>query len=435
MKKPSVIIETLSAEGRGIGHLEGGKTVFVEGALPGETVRIKHMNHKRHYAEAVVDTLEIPSMHRVTPQCAVFGVCGGCVLQHLAPTQQLHHKFLQLQDALTRIAGVTPLSYDEPVTGPAWNYRHKARLGVRWVYKQDRVLIGFRERKTHHLTDMRRCEILPAEVGERLELLQQAVYRCSQRDRIPQIEVAFDEAGFALVFRVLYELTAEDRAVLSELALVLPARLFLQPGDASTVIPLNENSSPTLEYTLPAFDLRLSYSPTDFIQVNPVVNRKMVDLALQWLNVSPADRVLDLFCGIGNFTLALARRAAQVVGVEGDAAMIRTARANAVRNGLTQVEFYTDDLTQNPLVAAWLRSPYDVLLLDPPRTGAEAVIKQIERIKPKRILYVSCHPASLARDAAMLVREFGYTLIRATVLDMFPHTAHVESMALFERDR
>ena len=424
-------IADLSHDGRGVAHVEG-KTVFIDDALPGERVEWLRVKRGRNFDEGRLARVLEPSADRVEPRCTHFGVCGGCVLQHLAPQRQLEFKQRQLYEALTRIGKVTPEQILPPLHGNVWNYRRRARLAARWVPKKERTVVGFRERNTSFITDVKRCEVLLPPVDSLVEPLSLLLTALSVRNRVPQIEVAVADNAVALVVRVLEELTAADRELLLQFAREHGVQIYLQPGGYDTVAPLTEVAP--LEYRLPQFDVTVRFQPSDFVQVNGELNVQMVARAVELLAPAAGERVLDLFCGLGNFSLPLARSGAHVVGVEGEAELVERARANAVLNGIDTIEFVRGDLAQ-PSVgdAIWARQSYDKVLLDPPRAGALAVLPVIARCGASEVLYVSCHPGSLARDAGILVHEHGFTLRAAGVMDMFPHTAHVESAALFTR--
>ncbi|HET9679034.1 MAG TPA: 23S rRNA (uracil(1939)-C(5))-methyltransferase RlmD [Gammaproteobacteria bacterium] len=425
-------IESLTHDGRGIARLNG-KAVFVQGALPGERVRFEHQQRRRAYDEGTVIEIISPSANRVEPGCAHYDLCGGCALQHLDHDAQCQAKQQVLLDSLARIAKLTPERILPPLTGPVWGYRRRARLGVKFVRKKNRVLVGFRERRSAFITDITRCEVLDPQVGSLLAPLGEMIGRLSIADQIPQIEVAVADNAVALVLRHLKPLPAEDKAILREFSAAQNnIRFYLQPGDNDSIVPLDNRVTP-LQYRLPAYDTTLQFLPADFIQINGAINEKMVDLALQLLNVQTGEQVLDLFCGLGNFSLPLARKGAQVTAVEGDTGLVRRARANAENNGLAErTEFHTANLFEPVKANAWAKRHYDSILLDPPRAGAREIIEeQFSSFKASRIVYVSCHPGSLARDAALLCAN-GYKLSAAGVIDMFPHTAHSESIALFE---
>jgi 23S rRNA (uracil1939-C5)-methyltransferase len=425
-----VAIESLGHDGRGVAHI-GGKAVFIDGALPGETVAIDYLAAHRTYDEARVRTVHEPSPHRVEPKCPHFGVCGGCSLQHLEAGEQISAKQQVLLDNLIRIGRVTPGEVLPPLRGPVWGYRGKARLGIKDVIKKGRVLVGFREKRGAYLADLRRCEVLHPSVGERIPAIADLITELKARSRIPQVEVAVTDSVTALVFRHLDALVEADLERLKTFARDQDFHVYLQPGGPDSVHPLwPEHSS--LSYALPAEGVELDFRPTDFTQINSVINRLMVDRVLQLLAPDGSQRVLDLFCGLGNFTLPLARHAGEVVGIEGDPGLVARARHNALRNHIGNAAFHVADLAARQTEAHWAGMGYQRILLDPPRSGAAAALDVVGNIRSERVVYVSCHPGSLARDAGRLVSEFGYRLLAAGVMDMFPHTAHVESIALFE---
>ncbi|ROR32141.1 23S rRNA (uracil(1939)-C(5))-methyltransferase RlmD [Inmirania thermothiophila] len=425
-----VVVEALAHDGRGLARIEG-KAAFIAGALPGERVRFLRTRRHRRYDEGECAEVLVPSAERVAPRCPHFGVCGGCSLQHLDPAAQVREKQGWLLDNLRRIGGVAPREVLPPLTGPVWGYRRRARLGVRDVPAKGRVLVGFRERGGRLIADLRTCPVLHPWVGERLEALSALVGSLSVRARLPQIEVAIgDEAG-ALVFRHLAPLAPEDRERLRAFGAETGLQVLLQPGGPEALEPLDPEAPP-LAYAVDGGAVVIRFQATDFTQVNAAINRAMVAQAMELLDPRPGERVLELFAGLGNFTLPLARRAGAVVSVEGEAGLVARARANAEAHGACNVEHHVADLARDPTGAPWLAGGYDAVLLDPPRSGAEAVVGHLGATGARRILYVSCGPATLARDAAVLAAQ-GYRLAAAGVMDMFPHTAHVESMALFER--
>ena len=427
-----VRIEDLTHEGHGVARREG-KAVFVEGALPGEEVRCAYTARRGRHDEA--RTLEVltPAPERVEPRCAHFGICGGCALQHLDPTAQLARKQRWLLDSLTHIGKVQPEQVLEPLTGPIWGYRRRARLGVKDVTKKGRVLIGFRERRGPYLADLRRCEILDERVGGLLEELARLVETLSIRDRLPQIEIAGGDAVMSLNLRVLAPPSAADLTQLRSFGERHGLALYLQSGGVDSVRPLeNSSAPPVLSYRL-TDGLELEFQPQHFIQINAALNRALVERACELLELGPENRVLDLFCGLGNFTLALARRVREVVGVEGDNGLVEWARHNAARNGIANAAFYAADLAGDLTNQPWIQGGYDRILLDPPRSGALELLPWLATLGARRIVYVSCHPATLARDVGELTQRFGYRLLGAGVLDMFPHTTHVESIAVLAR--
>lgn len=430
-------ITGLSHDGRGVTHVEG-KAVFVVGALPGEQVRFRYTKRQRRHDEAEVLEVIEPSADRVAPRCPHFGLCGGCALQHLAPAAQIRMKQAILAEVLQRIGKVEPQDWLEPLIANPWGYRRKARLGVRYVAKKGRVLVGFRERGSSFIADLSRCDVLHPEVGERLEALADLVAALSIRDRVAQIEMAQGDGPVVLIFRVLDTPTDEDLQRLRTFGAHTGLHLYLQPGGLETVEPLF-GEGVALNYELPAHQVRIAFEPNDFTQVNLELNRLMVDRAIDCLAPEPNDRVLDLFCGLGNFTLPIARRAASVLGVEGDPGLVERARANAESHDqdakLGGVQFECADLyTESPEQDwAWSRQRFDLALIDPPRSGAFQVLDVLAATGIRRLVYVSCYPATLARDAGYLVEQLGFRFKAAGALDMFPHTAHLESMAVFER--
>jgi len=428
----TALVDDLSQEGRGIAHHDG-KAVFIDDALPGERVQWVLRKRSRNFDEGQLHSVLEPSAHRVVPRCQHFGVCGGCALQHLEPAAQLEFKQRQLLEALVRIGAVTPKSVLPPLQAEPWHYRRRARLGARWVAKKNRAVVGFRERSAPFLADLQRCEVLAAPASDLPAALSTLVSALSIRDRVPQIEIAVAESTMALVIRVLQPLTDADQALLAEFANEHQVQIYLQPGGYETVA-LAAGQAVPLRYRLSKFDVELEFAPTDFVQINTRLNELMVERAVELLGPAVGESVLDLYCGIGNFSLPLARRAAQVVGVEGDAGLIARARSNAQHNGLANTEFVVCDLLQPDLrEAPWARRSYDKVLLDPPRAGAREVLHIIAASGARRLVYEHVHPATLARDAGILVQELGFRLGAAGVMDMFPHTAHVESIAVFER--
>jgi 23S rRNA (uracil1939-C5)-methyltransferase len=441
-----VEIVDLDHDGRGVARV-GGKVVFVPGALPGESVRLGRRRRRSGHDVAELAEVVTPSRDRVEPRCAHFGVCGGCALQHLDPAAQIAAKGRELQSQLERIGKVQPETVLEPLTGPAWEYRRRARLGVKYVPKKGRVLVGFRERESPYVTDVRRCHVLAPPVGALVEALASLVDTLEIRDRLPQIEVAIGDppAGAAsaaaaatgaqpptvLVLRVLAEPTAADLDRLRAFARDRGVEFWLQPGGYDTVAPLDAPGT-RLRYGLPEFGVDLEFGPMDFVQVNGELNRRMVARAIELLAPATSDAVLDLYCGLGNFTLPLATRAARVFGVEGEAGLVARARANAERQGLANAAFAVADLSRDLRGEPWARERWDRVLLDPPRVGAKEVLPTVAASRAERVVYISCHPGSLARDAGLLVHEHGFRLVAAGVMDMFPHTAHVESIAVFE---
>jgi 23S rRNA (uracil1939-C5)-methyltransferase len=433
----SEAVETAAVAGlthTGEGIVRGGKAVFVAGALPGETIRYRRTRSHRQHDEAELVEVLTPAPERVVPRCPHFGVCGGCALQHLSPEAQLEAKQTELRDNLERLGRVTPLRWLPPLRGPVWGYRRRARLGAKFVTRKGKVLVGFRERLAPFIADVQHCDVLAPPVGDLVAPLANLIMTLSIRERVPQIEVAVADNAVALVFRVLDPPSAPDLERLREFGSTRGVRVYLQPGGLESVHELDTPGEP-LRYELPKFEIKLEFLPTDFIQINGAVNEALVTRAIELLELTPSAAVLDLFCGIGNFTLPMARSAGRVVGVEGDAALVARARHNAQLNRLENTEFHVANLAQLPAAAAvqsapWLRRGYTHVVLDPPRAGAREVLASVASLEPQRVLYISCHPGSLARDLGVLVNEQGFTLEAAGVLDMFPHTAHFESLAL-----
>jgi 23S rRNA (uracil1939-C5)-methyltransferase len=424
----------LSHDGRGVARREGegGKVTFITGALPGEVVSAEPTARNRHFDEA--RTLEVlqPSPQRVTPRCPHFGVCAGCVLQHLEESQQIVAKQRVLTDNLTRIGHVTPGRVLPPLVGDSWGYRRKGRFSVRRVEKKDKTLVGFRELDPRFVADLSQCLTVIPEIGSKVGAMATFIETLDGKRDIPQIEFIAGDEAIMLTIRHMQPLTEADRAAWTAFGQEHGFAISLQPGGVESVQPLWPAEVP-LSFKLAPWDVELAFRPLDFIQVNASLNVKMIALALELLEAGPDERVLDLFCGLGNFTLPLARTVRDVVGVEGDAGLVARARENAERNGLANAQFHAADLTQDQRNAPWMRQGFDKLLLDPPRSGAIEVLQQLPLKQFKRIVYVSCHPGSLARDAGYLVNEQGFTLVSAGAMDMFPHTAHVESIAVFEK--
>jgi 23S rRNA (uracil1939-C5)-methyltransferase len=429
-------IESLDLEGRGVAHHEG-KVVFVEGALPGERVSVRWLKRKASFDTARMEHIVRPSSQRVTPPCPSFGLCGGCAMQHLEPAAQVAAKQRVLEDALRRIGKVQPGQILPALHGPTWGYRYRARLSVRLVRKKGQVLVGFRERRGAYVADMSQCLVLPQRVSKLLVPLRALIAGLSEPERVPQIEVAVSEYTIALLLRHLEPLSQADRAALEAFGDEHGVSWWLQPQGLDSVHLLRPEQADLLAYNIPEFGLRMPYRPTDFTQVNEAVNRSLISTALRLLDVRATDRVADLFCGLGNFTLPLATQARTVVGIEGSSTLTDRAVSTAKLHGLEgSTSFATLNLFE--VDEHWLRELgyFDRMLIDPPREGALAVATAISGLmpaeRPRRIVYVSCSPATLARDAGILVHEAGYRLTRAGVVNMFPHTGHVESIAVFE---
>ncbi len=427
-------IEKFSHDGRGIARILG-KTTFIEGALPEETVHFEYTRRKADYDEGRALQISNPSPDRVEPHCPHYELCGGCSLQHVSSDAQIHIKQTLLLDVLTRIGHCQPITILPPLVDEVWNYRNKARLSVRYVEKKSATLIGFREKKNpRYITDIHQCPVMHAGVDARIDELRVLLDGMEDKRCIAQIEVAAGDTEVALILRNLTALSVNDEALLKEFAQITGFRLYLQPAGPDSVYLLYPVEAETyLQYALPEFGLVYRFYPTDFTQVNAGINRQMVSLAVRLLDLKSSDVVLDLFCGLGNFTLPIAQRCARVIGIEGSAMMIERAKMNAAANHIEHAEFACANLEQWDL-AGPLVNGVNKILLDPPRSGALAIVKQMHLLRPELIVYVSCNPVTLARDAEILIAQ-GYVLQSAGVMDMFPHTSHVESIALFIRGK
>ena len=422
-------IEALDAAGRGVAR-NAGKVVFVEGAITGEVVEARLLESKPKFDRARVTEILQASPSRRVPRCPHFGVCGGCATQHVDARTQVAAKQRGLEDNLARIGKVGADAMLPPIYGDEWGYRHRARLSVRYVEAKGGALVGFREKKSTYVADMHSCEVLPAPISSLIDPLRTLIGSLSIRDRVPQVEIAVGDAATVLLFRNLLPFSEPDQALLREFADARAVHVWLQPAGPETVAPFHPALRDVLYYDLPEFGVRIAFQPSDFTQVNPAVNRLLVSRALRLLDPQPGERVADLFCGIGNFTLPLAARGAQVIGFEGSALLVERARQNAAANGLV-AQFEVADLF-HPNLGAYGR--FDKILIDPPREGAISLVHSLPDDWPRRIVYVSCDTATLTRDADILVHQKGFQLSAAGVVNMFPHTAHVESIALFERD-
>lgn len=428
---PAVQVESLDQEGRGIAHLDG-KVIFIEGALTGETVEFVSFQRKPSYELAEVKRVIRPSVSRVVPRCLHFGTCGGCSMQHLEPRAQVAAKQRVLEDNLARIGKVTPETILSPIHGPTWQYRFRARFSARFVVKKG-TLVGFRERRSSFVVDMRSCEVVPARVSALLLPLRELIASLTIRERLPQIELAIGDAVDVLVLRVLEPPDAADVEKLETFARAHRVQLLLQPKGPDSVYPLFPDAVIPLQYQIPDFDLVFPFDATDFTQVNHEINKVLVRRAVTLLDPQPGERVADLFCGLGNFSLAIARRGAQVLGVEGNFRLVQRAGNNARLNGLADRCRFLDQDLFKITAQDWLSlGKFDRVLIDPPRDGAMELVKALGESPPARLVYVSCNPATLARDAAVLVNVHGYRLSAAGVINMFPHTSHVESIAVFQ---
>jgi 23S rRNA (uracil1939-C5)-methyltransferase len=445
MQETFIEIKSLDADARGVGHLENedgsqGKVVFVEDALPGERVSYEVKKKKKNWEAGRMVTLQRASSMRVEPRCQHFGYCGGCSMQHLEPTAQVAMKQRTLEDNLWHLSKVKADNIMRPMYGPTWGYRFRARLSVRWVAKKETVLVGFHERASAFVADITFCHILPPHLGGMLVPLRGLIGALSIYSQVPQIEVAVGEESTALVLRIMAPLTKKDEELLKAFADEWRIQWWLQPKGPETVYPFYPLDK-ELYYTLPEFGVRMPFKPTDFTQVNHQINRALVHKALGLLAVQPNDRVADLFCGLGNFTLPLATQAREVVGIEGSSTLTTRALENAKANGLSdKTTFYTRNLFEATAADLVALGRFDRMLIDPPRDGAIALAEALAELRetgkaaylPQRIVYVSCSPSTLARDAGVLVHRAGYVMKKAGVVNMFPHTSHVESIGVFE---
>ena len=434
-----VTIESLDQEGRGVAHFDG-KVIFIEGALTGETVSYSSHRKKPSFELAQVTQIYKSSSMRVQPKCKHFGVCGGCSMQHLEANAQVAVKQRILEDSLWHIGKVKAETILPPIYGQTWGYRERARISVRHVIKKGKTLVGFHEKRSSFVADMQSCEILAPKIATLLPLLAELISGLSIRDRLPQIEVAVGEFVDALVLRVMDPPTSEDETALRAFADKHEIQFWLQSKGPDTVVPFHPLDAPALSYSLPEFGITMPFAPSEFTQVNSALNRVMISRAMRLLDPQPGERIADFFCGLGNFTLPIARSGAQVLGIEGSAALVARAKQNAAFNGLAGNAKFAAmnlfELTEEGLAAL---GHFDKLLIDPPRDGAMELVKSLGcgngggENAPRRIVYVSCNPATLARDAQVLVQIHGYTLKAAGVMNMFPHTSHVESIAVFDK--
>lgn len=424
-------ITSLSHEGRGIATVNQ-RTTFISNALPNEKVEFIYTKLNNRYAEGKAIDILNANPQRVQPACDYFGVCGGCSLQHMSTEQQLSIKQQTLQEQLQHFATTLPKQWLTPLTGPEFHYRHKARLGVRYVIKKDSVLVGFREQQSRYLANIWHCKTLAEPVASLIAPLRETLMQLKAKQDIAQIEVAIGDEKTTLVIRNLVELDANDCQQLIEFGKNNSVSIVLQPNKPQPLQKLYPNDDDLyLFYRLPEYHLTFWFHPFDFTQINPAINRAMVSLALKHLDIQSTDKVLDLFCGLGNFTLPISKFAKSVVGIEGSEDMVARAKMNASRNNIFNAEFFAADLTQT-IQAEWMQQKYDKLLLDPARSGAAEILEHIPLWYPERIVYVSCNPATLARDIGIIVK-YGYQLEKAGIINMFPQTNHVESIAVLSR--
>lgn len=430
-------IVNFSHDGRGIARING-KTTFIQDALVGERVLFQYTHSKRDFDEGRAIAILSPAPNRVTPRCDHYAICGGCSLQHLDEQAQIHEKQGLLLDLLRRVGKVEPESLLPPLSADRWHYRNKARLSVRYVTKKQSTLVGFREKNNpRYIAEITRCPVLHARVDAQLLPLRALIDTFDAPEQIAQVEVAAGDEDVALIFRNMAALSSADEDKLRHFGETTGFKLYLQPhgADSVTLFYDPDDSGDYLHYQLPDEQVRFRFYPTDFTQVNAGLNRLMVSRALALMDITPQDVVLDLFCGLGNFSLPLARRCAEVIGIEGSDTMVQRATMNADYNGINNARFYCADLDQPDALAAIVKHPINKMLIDPPRSGALEIVRQIDKLNPIRLVYVSCNPATLARDTDILVNHHGYRLKAVGVMDMFPHTAHVESIALFEKDK
>lgn len=425
-------IESMTHDGRGVGRVDG-KPVFVHGTLPGETVTFEYIEVRRDFAEGRLLEVHSSSESRAVPACAHYGVCGGCSFQHVKDAEQIRLKQGLLLDQFQRIGKLEDFPVFAPLTGPSWGYRQKARLGVKYVAKKGKVLVGFRERSSPFIAEIDCCPVLDPRVGTKLGSIAELIHDLSIRDRLPQIEVACSDQAVALVFRILEDLGEADVERFNRFAQSEGFLVLLQRGGPDTVAPLKVGTEVKLFYEIPDASVEFIFKATDFTQVNSAINQKMIARVIELLDPQPTDVILDLFCGIGNFTLPLARKAGRVIGVEGSVEAVDRARLNAEHNRLDNTAFHVADLSKTVEGESWASETYNKILLDPSRAGALEILERIPGWNASRIVYVSCNPSTLARDAGILVHDHGYRLEGAGVMDMFPQTAHVESLALFEK--
>ncbi|MDC8784403.1 23S rRNA (uracil(1939)-C(5))-methyltransferase RlmD [Roseateles koreensis] len=442
-------VESIDLDAQGVAHKADGKVVFIEGALPGEEVQVTVGRKKNQWEQGTMTAMRSESSQRVVPGCPHFGLhagaCGGCKMQHLHPAAQVAVKQRVVEDNLWHLGKVKAETLLRPIEGPTWGYRYRARFSVRYVVKKAEVLIGFHERKSRYVADMQVCKVVPKRVSDLLMPLRAMIASMQERDRLPQIELAMGDEVLALVLRNLNPLPESDKARLREFAATHGVQWWLQPKGPETVHLLDEGG-PVLSYGLPEFGVVMPFKPTDFTQVNPHINGVLVGRALRLLAVQPDERVIDWFCGLGNFTLPLATRAREVLGIEGSETLVQRSRENARVNGLSEkARFEARNLFEMTPALLAADGHADKWLVDPPRDGAFALAKAVADIAqdpslapgwqpPKRIVYVSCNPSTLARDAGLLVNVAGYRCTAASAVNMFPHTSHVESIAVFERD-
>lgn len=422
-------IQSLSHDGRGIANSDGKKT-FIFGALPNEKVTFQYLKKHNNYDEGMAIEILEPSLDRINPECPHFPICGGCSLQHLKHVKQISFKINMLQEILQHFGDLKDLQMLSPIIGPIYGYRKRARLSVKYVAKKGKVLIGFHERNGRFVADIDSCKVLDPRVGEKIIHLRELITKLSIYQNIPQIEVAIGDTKIALVFRILKECSDQDLILLSQFADEHNFTIYLQSGGVETVKPLKIDEILGDFYVLPKHNIKIFFNPTDFTQVNQEINKLMVDRVIELLDPKPDEKILDLFCGLGNFTLPISYKCKEIIGVEGTLAQVKRAQENAAKNSITNAEFFAADLTKDLPITTWCTAHYEKIVLDPPRTGALEICQKMAKFAAKKIIYVSCNPATLARDAKELVNQ-GYILNRVGIVDMFPHTSHVETIAEF----
>jgi 23S rRNA (uracil1939-C5)-methyltransferase len=427
-----VTIESLAHDGRGVAHVEG-KVIFIDEALPGEEVEFVYTDSRKDYAEGKVVSLLSKAADRTEPLCPHYGVCGGCSFQHVESAAQIRIKQELLNEQFKRIGKIEIPELWQPLEGPHWGYRRKARMGVKYVAKKNRVLVGFRERRHPYLAEIDSCVVMHPIVGTKLLALGEMIAGLTIRDKIPQIEVAIGDEQCVLSFRVLEPETAEDQEKMRIFGQQHNMSLCVQSKGPDTIVPLDGELEVIPTYALPDQGIEFKFRPAMFTQVNYEINKQMINRVLETLDLNESDTVLDLFCGLGNFTLPMAKFAGLVVGIEGDQPLVNHAKENARHNNISNVEFYAADLSKDIIDQPWANRKYNKIMLDPSRAGASEVLKYFKKWQPEQIVYVSCNPSTLARDAGILVNELGYKLVKAGVMDMFPQTGHVESIALFKK--
>ena len=427
-----VTIESLAHDGRGVAHVDG-KVIFIDEALPGEDAEFIYTESRKDYAEGKVVRLLSRAEDRVDALCPHYGVCGGCSFQHVESSAQIRIKQDLLAEQFKRIGKVELPELWQTLEGPHWGYRRKARMGVKYVAKKNRVLVGFRERRHPYLAEIDSCIVMHPIVGTKLIELGEMIAGLTIRDKIPQIEVAIGDEQCVLSLRVLEPPTASDQERMRAFGHKHNMSLCLQSKGPDTITPLYGEPEVIPTYALPGLDLEFKFRPAMFTQVNYEINRQMINRVLETLNLNENDTVLDLFCGLGNFTLPMAKFAGCVVGIEGDQPLVNHAKENARHNGICNFEFYAADLSKDLSDQPWANRKYNKIMMDPSRAGASEVLQHFKKWRPEQIVYVSCNPSTLARDAGILVNELGYKLIKAGVMDMFPQTGHVESIALFQK--